>query len=253
MPLAANNRRRRNFLLATSGLLLAPLAWNLFAVPDFSAPEDPDTDLPVSPEHLACIRGLRFVWVPNVESGGPSVDMDAPFGSPDAYGDLARIAPARGRAGLKHLYAVVMNRLPVFARAAKLQPGLYPLPEATVRRLKEFMDPGDAGIGTDGRFGFTREHAKLIAAMRWRYSQPGRFAFLFNLSLDPRDWAGPWEVGTVNFKRPFGNMTYFAIDMAAVLGTRIRTNARDPEEDRLFALYRRMHVALQVFVIYATL
>jgi hypothetical protein len=254
MTVAANDRYRRNFLLAVGGMLAAPLAWNLLlAKQDASAPEAPNADLPVSPAHLACIRKLRFVWVPNVESGGPSVDMDAPFGSPDAYGDLARLVPATDRAGIKHIYAEVMNRLPVFARTAKLQPGLYSLPEAAVRRLKEFTNGGDTGIGVDGRFSFTQEHGKLIAAMKWRYAEPGRFGFFFNLSLDPRDWAGPWEVATVNFKRPFGDMTYFELDMAAVLGTHMETNAPDPEADRLFALYRQMHVAFQVFVLYAAL
>lgn len=42
------------------------------------------TDLEISPEHLSCLRRLRFIWVPNIELGGVFVAPEAPFGSPNA-------------------------------------------------------------------------------------------------------------------------------------------------------------------------
>lgn len=248
------NQRRRSFLLiAGAGVFLAPLATDWFSANGFSIVDDNKTGLVISPEHLSCIRRLRFIWVPNVESGGPSVDFEAPFGSPNAYADLAKVAPAKSRPELKHLYAEVMKRLPVFTETAKLEPGSYVLPQPVVTRLKRSMADGDTGIKEDGSFYFTAEHAKLIAAIKWWYNEPSRFSFIFNLSLDPQDWVGGWRVATVNFKRPFGDMTYFEIDMARALGVDLKPNSKDPEEDRLFALYRQMHVALQVFVMHATL
>jgi hypothetical protein len=206
--------------------------------------------LEISPLHLACLRQLRFVWVPNVESGGPSVDFEAPFGSSDVYADLARIAKMNSKSELKRLYAAVMVRLAVFTEKGKLAPGHYSLPRETVLRLKRSV--AASGISDDG-FHFTAEHAKLINALRWVYLEPTRYSFVFNLSLDPEDWTGFWRVPSVNFKRPFGDMTYFEIDMAAVLGLPFRPNSNDPNEARFSDLYQQMHAALQIFVMNAAL
>jgi hypothetical protein len=243
-------QRRRAFLLAAgSTLLVAPMAWRNLVTQDTPRAGDDGTDPVISAEHLSCIRSLRFIWIPNVESGGPAVDVEAPFGSPDAYGDLAKIAPGRNRSELKQLYADVMNRIPAFTKTAKLEPGSYILSQPIVLRLREFMTGGNAGIRADGSFDFTDEHRKLIGALRWWYIESNGFSFTFDHNDLPD--TGPWRVATVNFKRPFGDMTYFEIDMAQTLGIDLKPNSKDPEEDRLFGLYQQMHVALQVFVMNA--
>jgi hypothetical protein len=244
---------RRLFLIAAGGLLLTPIAWQRYSKGDVSAVEEEGTDLVISPEHLSCIRQLRFIWIPNVESGGPAVDPQAPFGSADAYKDLAEIAPSKSRSELKRLYGEVMRRLPVFTGKATLGPGRYVLPRPAVLHLKQFMKRGDAGMEDGGSFDFTAEHAKLIAAIRWWYEEGPRFSFVFDPGLDIQYLNGAWRAATVNFKRPFGDMTYFEIDMTRILGASLKPNSKDPEEDRLFALYQQMHAALQVFVMHATL
>jgi hypothetical protein len=214
---------------------------------------DSRTDLLISGEHLSCIRSLRFIWVPHMESGGPAVDFEAPFGSRDAYSDLAKIAPGRNRSELKQLYADVMNRIPVFTETAKLEPGSYVLPPLIVLRLKEFMTNGDGGLREDGSFSFTAEHGKLIGALRWWYIGSDGFSFTFDAGPDllPDADAGTWRAATVNFKRPFGDMTYFALDMARTLGMDLEPNSNELKENYLFGLYEQMHVALQVFVMNA--
>jgi hypothetical protein len=209
--------------------------------------------LVISGEHLNCIRSLRFVWIPNMESGGPAVDFGAPFGSPDAYSDLVKIAPGRNRSELKQLYADVMNRIPVFTETAKLEPGSFALPQPIVLRLKEFMTNGDSGIREDRTFNFTAEHGKLIGALRWWYIGSDGFSFTFDVGPDlpPDIDVGAWRAATVNFKRPFGDMTYFALDMAQTLGMDLEPNSNDLKENYFLGLYEQMHVALQVFVMNA--
>jgi hypothetical protein len=211
---------------------------------------DNGSDLVISAEHLNCIRSLRFIWIPAVEAGGPAVDFDAPFGSSDAYADLAKIAPHRNRSELKQLYADVMNRIPVFTEMAILEPGSYVLPQPIMLRLKEWDSDGDSGLREDGSFDFTAEHGKLIGAMRWRYMESQRLAWTFDVELDLRD-AGFWRVATVNFKRPFGDMTHFEFDMAKTLGIDLESNRK--EEERLTELYQQMHVALQIFAMNAAI
>jgi hypothetical protein len=212
------------------------------------------TDLEISPEHLSCLRRLRFIWVPNIESGGVFVDPEAPFGSPNAYDDLAQAVPGKSLPELRRLYGEVMIRLPEFTERAKLAPGSYILPAADVLRLKKNTDGGDSGIAGDGSFRFTSEHAKLIGAVRWWYGEGHRFSFDFDASVEPQD--GPyWRAAAVNFKRPFGDMTYFELDMAEILGVELDPDEElDPaQEERLLGLYKQMHVALQVFVLHAVL
>jgi hypothetical protein len=78
------------------------------------------------------------------------------------------------------------------------------------------------------------------------------FSSTFDLNTDLPD-AGPWPVATVNFKRPFGDMSYFELDMVRTSGIDLKLNSKDPEEDRLFGLYQQMHVALQIFVMNAVI
>jgi hypothetical protein len=208
---------------------------------------DNGSDLAISGEHLSCIRSLRFIWA---DDCGPTVDPDAPFGSSDAYADLAKIAPRRNRSELKQLYADVMNRIPVFTETAKLDPGSFVLPPPIVLRLNEFMSDGDSGIAEDGSFDFTAEHGKLIGALRWWYPEPTGFSFRFDVGLDLTD-GEYWRAAWVNFKRPFGNNTYFELDMARTLGVSLEPDSDDSEEERLFGLYQQMHVALQIFVMNA--
>jgi hypothetical protein len=247
--------RRRSFLLTAAGsVLVALFAYRWFFVKASPIMTSNDAEMVIAPEHVACIRRLRFIWVPRVESGGPAVDFEAPFGSPNAYDDLAQAVPGKSQTELRRLFAEVMIRLPVFTEKAKLAPGTYVLPAPLVIRLKQHMDGGDSGIGEDGSFRFTAEHAQLIAAIRWWYLSPNgvSFSFRFDPTLDPQDGKF-WRAPFVNFKRPFGDMTYFEIDMAKILGVNLKPNSKDPEEDRLFALYQQMHAALQVFVLNATL
>jgi hypothetical protein len=94
----------------------------------------------------------------------------------------------------------------------------------------------------DRTFLFTSAHRALLKQLRFGWPRPSR------ISIFPA-WGGQ-IVPVVNFKRPFGDMSAFDIDMAAILGLpRPVDNGKfDPA---LWRLYTEMLPALQAFVEHA--
>jgi len=211
----------------------------------------------LSEKHIACIRQLRFLWI-DAEAGAPSVDPEAPFGSDEALRDLAEISGEKDEAALERLYIEVMNGLREFAATAQLAPGRYVLPAPIATQLTKFMAaPEDAGLDQNGGFLFEAEHGKLIAALRW-VVMTDRMSFEpIPIGADLQN-GGFWLVTSANCKRPYGDMTCCELDMADVLGLPVDKSGDEyqikPElDERLNALHRRMHIALQVFVRHASM
>jgi hypothetical protein len=95
-------------------------------------------------------------------------------------------------------------------------------------------------LDPDRTFVFTAAHRALLKHLRFGWPQPS-LIFLGN---------GGQIVPTVNFKRPFGDMTAFDIDMAAILG-RPPPPPGGKFDPALWRLYTEMWPALQVFVEHA--
>lgn len=187
----------------------------------------------MTPTHIACIRRLRFISIPHIESGGPAVDYDAPFGSPNALTDLAEISGLDDPAELAALYFDVMAALPTFAQTATLAPGSY------------HLEAEDVDID------FTAEHAKLIPAIRWAAIDANDLTDELTPGPDPSIPGGGWQIRSINFKRPFGDMTYFQLDMAEILGIPTAGELSPESEEHLNQVYDELHQALQVFVVHA--
>jgi hypothetical protein len=185
-----------------------------------------------SPQRLAtAMRLLHFIWVP-IESGAPAVDPYRPFGSPDPWTDLAALAGTADEAALRGLYCGVMNELPTFVRAAaaKLAPGRYALDAESAARLRGFMPSDNPGVVGDDGFEYTAEHAAVLPRMAWRFCdaqgelvwdpfepgqiEPAEDEWLLKEGGDPRTW----PVMAVSDKRPYGERSYFELDMADALG-----------------------------------
>lgn len=204
---------------------------------------------------LTCLRELRFLWQPNIESGGPMVDYEAPFGTPKALDDLAALAQEAAAAGqLPELYFAVMAALPKFTATARLAPGVYHLPADMLDRLKQDMANEDAGPADDGSFEFTEEHGRLIANMRWGAIDAESIVEELTPSDDPSVGEGIWQSPCIWFKRPFGDLTYFQLEMAQHLGLAPESGEGELSqelENRMNFLYDQLHIALQVFVRHA--
>jgi hypothetical protein len=109
----------------------------------------------------------------------------------------------------------------------------YPNPLAEIPFAAEMLPPELAALATTPvvSFAYTQQHASLLRHARWS-----------RLCMNP--------------KRPYGDMTYFELDMAEILGEPVARSqdGRLPaeQERRLQALHAETLPALQVYLQQAT-
>jgi hypothetical protein len=218
-----------------------------------------DSYEPLRPDrlHLMAIRKLRFTWDPLVESGGPIVDPLRPYGSADMADDLGPIIGTRDMVAVARFHVEVGRALAWVLENGTLPEDRYPLAHLDNASIERAMMRGTQHLSEaqiaelqseiprldpDRTFMFTTAHRKLLENLRFGWPPPGL------LALFPR-WGGQ-VVPIVNFKRPFGDMSAFDIDMAAILG--LPPPARNAKFDpALWRLYTEMLPALQAFVEHA--
>jgi hypothetical protein len=251
-------------------LALALLAWPVWQVWRWelvrrvyaSQEEEPSAPI-ITPKHVQALRKLRFAWNTIIESGGPIVDPLTPYGSENIADDLGPILGTRDKVAIARFHREVSSLLIWALKNGELAEGDYRLAhldnasmEGRLRRElarypalpSERVEAAVAKVprlDPDGRFRFTDQHRRLLHELR----------------LEWPDWQTMWIVAdfiairiagsgypapVVHFKRPFGDMSAFEIDMAAILGL---PSARGDTIDALLdRLYWEMWPALQTFV-----
>ena len=179
---------------------------------------------------------------PVIEAGGPVVDPVTPYGSAQLADDLGPIAGTRDPVVLARFHIEVSAVLISVLKDCNLPAGRYRLAHldnATMERLALREASGRLPreqtavmlaqlprLEPDGHFNFTVQHCRLLRKLRLEW--PDGFtnsAFV--------EWNYPAPV--VHFKRPFGDMTTFEIDMAEILDLPI------PEPYRLAPLLWRLY------------
>jgi hypothetical protein len=230
--------------------------WYLYStLAELSQADDVDQPLRPDSRHLAAIRKLRFSWDNLVENGGPTVDPLTPYGSRDMSGDLASIIGTSDIKSVAAFHIEVARALCWALENADLPEGRYSLAhldnatlEAAMMRGTERLSAAQIAqirseiprLDPDRSFVFTAAHRALLKHLRFGWPQP---SLMF-----PRN--GGMVVPAVNFKRPFGDMSAFDIDMAEILGL-----PRPPDNGKfdpaMWRLYTEMWPALQVFVEHA--
>jgi hypothetical protein len=230
--------------------------WRLFQFYQaVSRSEDLD-ELQPSVQHLQAIRKLHFVWDNSVESGGPIVDYLAPYGHAAMEDDLGPIIGTRDKMAVAAFNVEVSRALSWALENGELPEGRYAmahLDNAIIERTyldgvaenekltatqKEQFRSEVPHLDPDRSFYFTKDHLLLLRHLRFGLRPPkGSWSFHSN------------PVPTVNFKRPFGDMSAFDIDMAEILGLP-RPEGQD-FDPALWKLYVEMLPALQVFVEHA--
>ena len=245
--------RRVVFLVLTLAVIAWP-AWEAWrwelARRVFAAPEDPA--LTITPRHVAALRKLRFAWNTRIESGGPVVDALAPYGSESMAGDLGPLIGTRDRVAIARFHREVSALLIWALENCALADGPYRLAHldnaAMERRLRldlaglpperiESIVAELPRLEPDGTFRFTEQHRRLLGALRFEWPEPQHVWMVAD---------GGYPAPAVHFKRPFGDMSAFDIDMAAILGR--PAPARGGTDPVLNRLYWEMWPALQAFV-----
>ena len=242
----------------TAGAWQVRQYWRLYsALAELSELDGLGEPLRPDARHLAAIRKLRFTWDTMVESGGPIVDPSRPYGSRNMADDLAPIIGTRDIEAIAKFHIEVARGLSWVLENGVLPEGRYPLAHLDNAAMESAMMRGTENLSAaqiaqfraevprlepDHTFLFTSAHRALLKQLRFGWPRPSL------ISIFPA-WGGQ-IVPTVNFKRPFGDMSAFDIDMAAILGLpRPADNGKfDPA---LWRLYTEMLPALQVFVEHA--
>ena len=198
---------------------------------------------PLTPQHLQLIRQLRVIWVP-LESGAPGIDPVEPLqGTLPSLDTAQQILQIQDPALATQLLAEVCLWVPEFVASAKLAPGSYPLP---------------SGFSADTRqdtFNFRTEHLALLHAALWReVSADDLPDALANEDDDQPLWPMPYIDG----KRPYGDRSYYQIDMAEILGQPYAKDAQGryilpaEKDETLKQLHYQTHAALQILLMHGT-
>lgn len=240
--------KRRNLLLTMGTLFAAPLGALASPRRDaivrrvFATPLDA---LAYTAQHAALVRLLRVEWMP-VESGAPAIDVEQPL-----LGGAQTLATARD--ALKttddtlavQRLSEVCRLIPRYVQSiGKLKPGRYAVPA----EMREAFDFPESGVDSQGSFDLREEHLVLLRAFAWRAADDRALQAV--LREGERFWPMPYVDG----KRPYGNASFYQVDMAQLLGQPYPLDARgyaikEPAKDaRLERLHYETLAALQVFL-----
>ncbi len=199
-------------------------------------------------QHCALIQRLRVIWIP-IESGGPGIDFSQPFGQDNpTLATAMAILELDDEALAARLVAELGLLVAQYVVGARLAPGRYALPAGLATELAA----SEAGITPDGQFDFSAQHAALLKLLNWISVDASMIEYV--LEEDSETWPMPYVDG----KYPYGECSYFQIDMARALGEPYASDDSgamigDADKDqRLEDLHYQILTALQVFLIHAT-
>jgi hypothetical protein len=217
---------------------------------------NPGKKIALTGEDIAFLRRLVIGWNTS-ESGAPGVNLVETFGPEAEDGDcsigiarwmgISALGPngtftAAQQQKLKLRQSEIIDAFEIMLQLGELKPGSYKL----ANRLRDMYPKGSFIIdaNSDDRFVFpqtnqiefnmTDNHLKLLR----RVNSVGLF-------VDP--------------KRPYGDMKYFEIDMADILGITVPRSAEGHVNftDEQLSIFRKLHIemlyAMQVFLLYASL
>ncbi|MDQ7824328.1 MAG: hypothetical protein RDV48_16115 [Candidatus Eremiobacteraeota bacterium] len=260
-----------------SGLLLGCLLIMLTALrSDVFADDKAPEIFHFTDAHRAMLREARMVWDPT-ENGAPTVHPAKPFGSENLYGDIARICGLtedRGslkssgtqhpetRAKAESLFTGLLPAMQILLSHGALKEGTYTLrvrePVLLVEGLTQvdFVRSEEAGkvvampvprLRDKSSFHFTDDHRRLVV--------------LASFMLEPSRWAEDspgvcHPVPALDPKRPYGDMTYYPLDIEAELKIPLDNPRYDdntlpfsiPKLRRLVKLHLDMLAALHLYL-----
>ena len=215
----------------------------MMPIPCNASPAETATGFP-DEAHLKLIRNLHVFWSP-VESGSPWINCVEPLGKGDTQALAAKITGLPPEEAQAKLIETARN-IYTFIEKAKLEPGVYRLPEhADTPYDKEH------GVAADGSFTLKQEHMTLLRHMRWHFPRPEEIPELMN--------EGVYPFPLTESKRPYGDFTWFEYEMAEILGEPFALKpdgnaVEDPEKDkRMETLHYETLPALRVMFLYANM
>lgn len=196
-----------------------------------------DTNFELTLERIALIRRMVVAWN-GTEAGAPTIHPDAPYGSTDRDDDIYNVTG--DDEGAQEEHRALGQALGVFLQNAALKPGRYqyhnPLAKLAPSDVFDLFRDEETGKTPEHiTFDVTQEHLKLLP----------------QLSLE---WDDAYDVPAIDPKRPYGDMTWYTVEMAVHLGEPPEKDANgravmsDATEQRLMRLHREMQPVMQIFL-----
>ncbi len=210
---------------------------------------------PITSQHIALLRQARFAW-DVTEIGAPMLDLEKPFGREDLLAQLGDVFGDPTPRVLARRHVEMMFAVGALLQHGELAPGVYtPRNVSSVALRAPMVEPGGAlvplatlGLTVNGSFTFKAEHRQLLKVLTFDWPSRSKVEDLL------ADGAFP----TLHFdaKRPYGDRSHYAVDMAIALGRRdVLQKSTDGawflspfSEPEFQNLHRQMLFALQVFL-----
>jgi hypothetical protein len=195
--------------------------------------------------HGKLIAAMRVVFIP-IEEGAPGIDGQFPFGRRrDTVKHALALLGTSNRTLAVRTIAEAGRILPEYIARAQLAPGRYKVPDD----MAAYFSTPESGVGKDGTFAFGAAHAALLKAANWVVVDHESIDTVLDMDM--------WPMPYIDGKQPYGDMSFFQIDMARLLGEPYarapdQSMIRDAQKDaKLAKLHNEMTAALQIFLINA--
>jgi len=202
----------------------------------------------VLPGHIALLRKMRFSW-DGCEVGAPQLSPSEPYGETNLMNQLEQIFGGDDREVLARNHFEMPAVLAHAVERGRFAAGDYSISNCDtdhIRSQLEYFDYADAdlGINEDGTITVTEDHVRLLQSMNLR------------LAADPESYfdSGLYPIAACDSKRPYGDRSFFQLDMAESLGITLPTDSNGEVDEaseqmnRLLVMHHQMLGVIQAFV-----
>ncbi len=181
--------------------------------------------------HLSVLQSVKLGW-DGAESGSTCFDEHEPLTN-DALSEIGRRFQLSDEMAQARVYAELVWAINHFFATVEIEPGTYEIDSATADAIRAAMAgyeaiscDGDIGLDAEGNIELTTESIIVLKKTRWGWAR--------NALDDYGAWPGP----AIDPKRPYGDYSYWQIEMAEMLGWEMekdgegyfRTTAEQDEE-----------------------
>ncbi len=192
--------------------------------------------------HLKMIRALHFTFDPT-ESGAPTISPERPYGSANLFADLEKLTGESDRLELAKKHTELYLALKTFLKHSSLGKGTYKVSN---------MDPDDIReisrqqLDVKDQITITAEQLVAMKALLWEWVESDEIEEQLDM--------GNWPVPKTDPKRPYGNFTYYQVELAEFLGWEMAQDEEgnfktsSEQDEKLANIHNSLPGVFQVYV-----
>ncbi|MGB0907034.1 MAG: hypothetical protein ACPGVT_06040 [Maricaulaceae bacterium] len=188
--------------------------------------------------HIDVLRQVRLGW-DGCESGSSYFDPDKPFTSGET--PLEMMEKAFGAASEEdqaRLYVEMVWAINEFFERAEIKPGSYTVNNLSTSDIETAMT-GYGGVTSNKGLGLDEDGQVVLSAEMIKVLKTPYWGWEMNGYEDDCGWPGP----AIDCKRPYGDMSYWQLDMARILEWDMEKDedgyfrTSDEQDDKLQAIH----------------